>query len=186
MTLARLAPLPGETLWDIGAGCGSIAIEWLRAVPGGAAIAIERDPGACRDDRAQRRRARRARAAHRRRAGAAGARRSAAARRRLRRRRHRRSRCCCRRCGRRCGPAAGSSPMSSASRASARCSIGRRGMAASSDPHRGQPLPRPLGGASCLAAAAAGNTAFRGKTGLTDEIGSFYTGSASGRAIPSC
>ena len=45
VTLARLAPLPGETLWDIGAGCGSIAIEWLRANPGGAAIAIERDPG---------------------------------------------------------------------------------------------------------------------------------------------
>jgi precorrin-6Y C5,15-methyltransferase (decarboxylating) len=32
MTLAALAPLPGEALWDIGAGCGSIAIEWLRAV----------------------------------------------------------------------------------------------------------------------------------------------------------
>ena len=45
ITLARLAPLPGETLWDIGAGCGSIAIEWLRATPGGAAIAVERNPG---------------------------------------------------------------------------------------------------------------------------------------------
>ncbi len=44
MTLARLAPLPGETLWDIGAGCGSIAIEWLRASEGGAAIAVEQDP----------------------------------------------------------------------------------------------------------------------------------------------
>jgi precorrin-6B C5,15-methyltransferase / cobalt-precorrin-6B C5,C15-methyltransferase len=43
--LARLAPLPGETLWDIGAGCGSIAIEWLRACPGGGAIAVECDPG---------------------------------------------------------------------------------------------------------------------------------------------
>jgi len=43
MTLARLAPLCGETLWDIGAGCGSIAIEWLRAAPGGAAIAVERN-----------------------------------------------------------------------------------------------------------------------------------------------
>jgi precorrin-6B C5,15-methyltransferase / cobalt-precorrin-6B C5,C15-methyltransferase len=41
LTLARLAPLPGETLWDIGAGNGSIAIEWLRAIPGGSAIAIE-------------------------------------------------------------------------------------------------------------------------------------------------
>jgi len=44
VTLAALAPLPGETLWDIGAGCGSIAIEWLRATEGGAAIAIERNP----------------------------------------------------------------------------------------------------------------------------------------------
>ncbi len=44
-TLALLAPLPGETLWDIGAGCGSIAIEWLRANPSGAALAVERDPG---------------------------------------------------------------------------------------------------------------------------------------------
>lgn len=46
VTLARLAPLPGETLWDVGAGCGSIAIEWLRATAesGGAAIAIERSP----------------------------------------------------------------------------------------------------------------------------------------------
>ena len=43
-TLAALAPLPGETLWDIGAGCGSIAIEWLRAGEGRSAIAIERDP----------------------------------------------------------------------------------------------------------------------------------------------
>jgi precorrin-6Y C5,15-methyltransferase (decarboxylating) len=44
ITLARLAPLPGEIMWDIGAGNGSIAIEWLRAAPDGAAIAIERDP----------------------------------------------------------------------------------------------------------------------------------------------
>jgi precorrin-6B C5,15-methyltransferase / cobalt-precorrin-6B C5,C15-methyltransferase len=41
MTLARLAPLPGELLWDVGAGCGSIAIEWLRATRGGAAVAVE-------------------------------------------------------------------------------------------------------------------------------------------------
>jgi precorrin-6Y C5,15-methyltransferase (decarboxylating) len=31
VTLATLAPLPGELLWDIGAGSGSIGIEWLRA-----------------------------------------------------------------------------------------------------------------------------------------------------------
>ena len=41
ITLARLAPLRGELLWDVGAGCGSIAIEWLRATRGGAAVAIE-------------------------------------------------------------------------------------------------------------------------------------------------
>jgi precorrin-6Y C5,15-methyltransferase (decarboxylating) len=45
VTLARLAPLAGETLWDIGAGCGSIAIEWLRACPRGSAVAVERDSG---------------------------------------------------------------------------------------------------------------------------------------------
>ena len=43
-TLAALAPLPGETLWDIGAGCGSIAIEWLRIGEGRSAIAVEQDP----------------------------------------------------------------------------------------------------------------------------------------------
>jgi precorrin-6Y C5,15-methyltransferase (decarboxylating) len=41
-TLAALAPLPGQTLWDVGAGCGSIAIEWLRAGAGRSAVAIER------------------------------------------------------------------------------------------------------------------------------------------------
>ncbi|HLY44454.1 MAG TPA: precorrin-6y C5,15-methyltransferase (decarboxylating) subunit CbiE, partial [Stellaceae bacterium] len=44
ITLARLAPLPGESLWDIGAGSGAIAIEWLRASEGGAALAIEQNP----------------------------------------------------------------------------------------------------------------------------------------------
>jgi precorrin-6Y C5,15-methyltransferase (decarboxylating) len=44
-TLAALAPLTGERLWDVGAGCGSIAIEWLRADDHTAAIAIERDAG---------------------------------------------------------------------------------------------------------------------------------------------
>jgi precorrin-6Y C5,15-methyltransferase (decarboxylating) len=41
-TLAALAPLSGQVLWDVGAGCGSIAIEWMRA--GGKAIAIESKP----------------------------------------------------------------------------------------------------------------------------------------------
>jgi precorrin-6B C5,15-methyltransferase / cobalt-precorrin-6B C5,C15-methyltransferase len=40
-TLAALAPLPGERLWDVGAGCGSVAIEWLRAGERMAAAAIE-------------------------------------------------------------------------------------------------------------------------------------------------
>ena len=43
-TLAALAPMPDELIWDIGAGCGSIAIEWLRAGERCAAIAVERDP----------------------------------------------------------------------------------------------------------------------------------------------
>jgi precorrin-6Y C5,15-methyltransferase (decarboxylating) len=41
MTLARLAPVPGELLWDVGAGCGSIGIEWMRAHPTCRALAIE-------------------------------------------------------------------------------------------------------------------------------------------------
>jgi precorrin-6Y C5,15-methyltransferase (decarboxylating) len=44
ITLAALGPLPGEMLWDIGAGCGSIAIEWLRAVESARAVAVERNP----------------------------------------------------------------------------------------------------------------------------------------------
>jgi precorrin-6B C5,15-methyltransferase / cobalt-precorrin-6B C5,C15-methyltransferase len=44
ITLAALAPLPGQLLWDIGAGCGSIGIEWLRSHPQCQAIAIEQHP----------------------------------------------------------------------------------------------------------------------------------------------
>ena len=43
-TLSALRPLPGQLLWDIGAGCGSIAIEWLRVHRSLSAIAIESDP----------------------------------------------------------------------------------------------------------------------------------------------
>lgn len=43
-TVAALAPLPGQVLWDIGAGSGSVAIEWLRAEPGNRAVAIEPNP----------------------------------------------------------------------------------------------------------------------------------------------
>ena len=42
-TLSALSPLPGQLLWDVGAGNGSISIEWLRAAPRMRAIAIERD-----------------------------------------------------------------------------------------------------------------------------------------------
>jgi precorrin-6Y C5,15-methyltransferase (decarboxylating) len=39
--LSALRPFPGQLLWDIGAGCGSIAIEWLRVHRSLSAIAIE-------------------------------------------------------------------------------------------------------------------------------------------------
>ncbi|WP_245496608.1 precorrin-6y C5,15-methyltransferase (decarboxylating) subunit CbiE [Lichenibacterium ramalinae] len=44
VTLARLAPLPGEVLWDVGAGSGSVAIEWMLAHPANRAHAVERHP----------------------------------------------------------------------------------------------------------------------------------------------
>lgn len=42
VTLSSLAPRRGELLWDIGAGAGSVAIEWMLADPAMRAIAIER------------------------------------------------------------------------------------------------------------------------------------------------
>lgn len=45
LAMSALAPRPGERLWDIGAGSGSISVEW--ALAGGQAIAIE-----AREDRA--------------------------------------------------------------------------------------------------------------------------------------
>jgi precorrin-6Y C5,15-methyltransferase (decarboxylating) len=44
VTLALLAPVPGALLWDVGAGSGSIGIEWLRSHPSCRAIAIESHP----------------------------------------------------------------------------------------------------------------------------------------------
>ncbi|MDM3853315.1 MAG: precorrin-6y C5,15-methyltransferase (decarboxylating) subunit CbiE [Aphanizomenon gracile PMC649.10] len=43
VTLSSLAPLPGELLWDVGAGCGSISIEWMRSDRRCRAIAIEQN-----------------------------------------------------------------------------------------------------------------------------------------------
>lgn len=41
-TLAALGPTPGALLWDVGAGCGSVGIEWMRAERRARAIAFER------------------------------------------------------------------------------------------------------------------------------------------------
>jgi precorrin-6Y C5,15-methyltransferase (decarboxylating) len=41
LAMAALAPLPGALLWDVGAGSGSISVEWLRGAPRTRAIAIE-------------------------------------------------------------------------------------------------------------------------------------------------
>ncbi|MFE9553926.1 precorrin-6y C5,15-methyltransferase (decarboxylating) subunit CbiE [Streptomyces sp. NPDC006692] len=43
-TLGALAPAPGELLWDIGGGSGSIAVEWMRTHPSCRALSVERDP----------------------------------------------------------------------------------------------------------------------------------------------
>lgn len=48
LTLSALAPRPGERLWDIGAGSGSIVLEWLMAAPEMTGVAFER-----RQDRAE-------------------------------------------------------------------------------------------------------------------------------------
>jgi len=44
VTLALLGPRRGELLWDVGAGNGSVALEWLRAHPTCRAVAVEPDP----------------------------------------------------------------------------------------------------------------------------------------------
>jgi precorrin-6B C5,15-methyltransferase / cobalt-precorrin-6B C5,C15-methyltransferase len=49
LTLAALAPVPGQLLWDVGAGSGSVGIEWMRVHPASRAIAVE--PRADRRDR---------------------------------------------------------------------------------------------------------------------------------------
>jgi precorrin-6Y C5,15-methyltransferase (decarboxylating) len=42
-TLAALLPMSGQHLWDVGAGCGSVGIEWMRAARGTRASAVERN-----------------------------------------------------------------------------------------------------------------------------------------------
>jgi precorrin-6Y C5,15-methyltransferase (decarboxylating) len=41
--LAHLRPVPGQLLWDVGAGAGSIGIEWARTHPSCRTMAVERD-----------------------------------------------------------------------------------------------------------------------------------------------
>jgi precorrin-6Y C5,15-methyltransferase (decarboxylating) len=41
LVLATLVPVPGQMLWDVGAGSGSVGIEWMRTHPASRAIAIE-------------------------------------------------------------------------------------------------------------------------------------------------
>src|SRR3546814_17229767 len=45
VTLASLAPPPGELLWDVGAGAGSVAIGWMRAA--GRPVPVHRQPARC-------------------------------------------------------------------------------------------------------------------------------------------
>ena len=44
LALSRLAPFPGELLWDVGAGAGSVGIEWMRTDPRCRAVAVESSP----------------------------------------------------------------------------------------------------------------------------------------------
>jgi precorrin-6Y C5,15-methyltransferase (decarboxylating) len=44
LTLSALAPAPGELLWDVGGGSGSIAIEWCRTDPACRAVSFEHLP----------------------------------------------------------------------------------------------------------------------------------------------
>ena len=90
VTLSSLAPRRGELLWDIGAGSGSVAIEWMLADPSLRAIAIEARAERAGRIAAQCRGLRRARARGRRgpRAGGAGG--TAGAGRDVRRRRRQR------------------------------------------------------------------------------------------------
>lgn len=50
--LAHLRPSGSELLWDLGAGAGSIMIEWLRLAPESSAIGVERNPNRLANGRA--------------------------------------------------------------------------------------------------------------------------------------
>jgi precorrin-6B C5,15-methyltransferase / cobalt-precorrin-6B C5,C15-methyltransferase len=52
LVLAALAPIPGQLLWDVGAGSGSVGIEWMRVHPASRTIAVE--PRADRQERISR------------------------------------------------------------------------------------------------------------------------------------
>lgn len=45
ITLAALSPTPGKLLWDVGAGCGSVAIEWMRTHLSNQSLAFESHAG---------------------------------------------------------------------------------------------------------------------------------------------
>jgi precorrin-6Y C5,15-methyltransferase (decarboxylating) len=44
VTMAALSPRPGQVLWDVGSGSGSIAVQWCRTARGCRAVAFETDP----------------------------------------------------------------------------------------------------------------------------------------------
>jgi precorrin-6Y C5,15-methyltransferase (decarboxylating) len=54
VVLAKLTLLPGQVLWDVGAGCGSVALEASLLLPGGKIFAVERDPARAAQIRANR------------------------------------------------------------------------------------------------------------------------------------
>lgn len=44
LALAALRPMAGQHLWDLGAGSGSVSVEWCLAAARTTAVAVERDP----------------------------------------------------------------------------------------------------------------------------------------------
>ena len=54
VVLAKLRLSPGLTLWDVGAGCGSVGLEASLLLPGGQIMAVEQDPERAAQIRANR------------------------------------------------------------------------------------------------------------------------------------